>query len=124
MSKLLRAAVFVFLPLLCAAAAPAQEPAAPDEEKRAALHQLQNPRLKGPAGQREAYELGKKYLESYGERPSDEAEAQIVGYVRRWVMRYELALRKYSRGVLPELPAGPRPACRRSDALKGSPSTR
>lgn len=121
---LLRVAGFVFLLIGCGLTAAAQEPVAPEAERRAELDRLQNRRRSGPGEQREIYELGKEYLRKYGDRPLGEADAQIAAYIRRWVARYELALEKYARRVLPETHAGPRPVCRRSDTLRGLSSKR
>ncbi len=114
MAKLLRAAAFFLLLSACCAPAFAQTGGVRDEEARALLlSRIRGHEPRNPREQRAVYELGKEFLRKYGDRPLDEADAQIAAYIRQWVLKYELAL--YGRNRRVPLPTRPRPVCRRRD---------
>ena len=113
MGKLLCMAVFVFLPLFCAAPALAQTVNAHDEEAKAKLlTRITDDPPRNAEGQRRTYRLGKEYLRRSGDRSLDETDAQTAAYIRHWVAKYELAERKFYHSLrLPS--AAPRGVCRR-----------
>ena len=113
MGKLLRVAVFVFLPLSGAAPALAQTVHGQDAEAKAKLLTwIMDDPPRNAEGQRAAYEWGKEYLRRFGDRPLDETDARLAVYIRRWVAKYELAERKFYQSL--RLPgAAPRGLCRR-----------
>ena len=76
-------------------------PAAPgscdDLEAKSKLYQAFLDDFKGgPERQKVAYEAGKVYIARYENCPQ-ESDKTVVGYVRKWVAKYEAAVREWQR---------------------------
>ena len=77
-----------------AAAAPSS---CDDEEAKARLYQKFLDNFKGNVEQQKvAYETGKEYLSRYGSCPK-ESDKKVADYVRKWVAKYEEAVREWER---------------------------
>lgn len=108
MKNVLRLLATVAVAATFALPAYAQDPAAQDaaaqqNEARAALYQkFLDLRVKkdaqgnlDPAAQKQAYEAGKEYLTKYSSN-TNEDNAAIVAYIRKWVKDYEDAVREFT----------------------------
>jgi hypothetical protein len=68
-----------------------------DLETKAKLYEPFLDNFKGtPEQQRIAYEAGKDYISKYESCPK-ESDKNIVGYIRKWVAKYEAAVREWER---------------------------
>ena len=81
------------------AATPAATPAGPcaEAEAKAALYgKFRENFNKGAEQQKVAYEAGKDYISKY-ESCTKESDRNVIGYVGKWVAKYEAALREWQR---------------------------
>ena len=68
-----------------------------DPEEKAKLDRAFLDNYRGsPEQQKAAYEAGKDYVSRY-ERCPEESDKNVVGYVRKWLEKYEAAVREWER---------------------------
>lgn len=77
---------------------PAADPSlCSDVDAKVELYKTFLDNFKGNAGQQKiAYEAGKDYI-SRDESCPEESDKNVVGYVRKWVDKYETAVREFQR---------------------------
>jgi hypothetical protein len=89
------AATLFALPAYAQDAAAKPAVSAQDAEAKAKLYEQFLAKIKGGAAeQKEASAIGKDYLSKYG-TPTDDADKQIIDYIRNWVEKYDKAVRDF-----------------------------
>ncbi|HJQ30629.1 MAG TPA: caspase family protein [Pyrinomonadaceae bacterium] len=66
------------------------------EEKRKLYKTFLEYRRSNPEGQKVAYEVGKRYVSTYGHCPA-ESDKNVVAYIQKWLAKYEAAVREWER---------------------------
>jgi hypothetical protein len=83
------------LPAYAQGAAAQTTPSAQDAEAKAKLYQQFLDLIKGgPEQQRQASVVGKEYMSKYP-TPVDDADKQILDYIKNWVAKYDVAVRDF-----------------------------